>query len=155
MPWIIIIVTLAVVVAVMAPFVLLYARRRWLTGQGGLFDCACQLEGKQGPAWVLGVARYRGEQLEWFRSFSASLRPHLVLPRVETGYVHQRVPAGLEAIALFEGSVVVTLRDRLSGNTRLLAMASDEVLALMSWLESAPPGSHYLPTSGDTPPGLS
>jgi hypothetical protein len=58
---------------------------------------------------------------------------------------------GLEAIALFEDSMIVTLRDRVSGRTSALSMAPEEVLALMSWLESAPPGSHYLPTSADSP----
>ncbi|AQP47222.1 hypothetical protein BW730_06595 [Tessaracoccus aquimaris] len=151
MPWQIVIVTIIVVAVVMLPFVALYLRRRWLTGQGGLFDCAYQLPDAPGPAWVLGVARYRREQLEWFRAFSLSLRPKHVFPRVGTTYVHQRTPQGLEAIALFEGSLIVTLRDKATGSTSALSMASDEALALMSWLESAPPGSHYLPGSADSP----
>ena len=151
MPWDIVVLTLVCVVIAMLPFALLYLRRRWLTGQGGLFDCAYQVDSDQGAAWVLGVARYRREQLEWFRAFSLSLRPKVVFQRVTTMYVHQRVPQGLEAIALFEGSVIVTLRDRVTGTTCALSMASDEALALMSWLESAPPGSHYLPSSADSP----
>lgn len=154
MPWGLIIVTVIVIAVAMTPFVLLYLRRRWLTGQGGLFDCAHQIETKQGSAWVLGVARYRREQLEWFRAFSLGLRPQLVLPRVTTGYVHQRQPQGLEAIALFEGSTIVMLKDRITGATNAFGMARDEALALMSWLESAPPGSHYLPSSGDSPSGV-
>lgn len=150
MPWDILLVTLVVVAVILVPFVLLYIRRRWLTGQGGLFDCAFQVQGVPGPGWMLGVARYRGEQLEWFRSFSISLRPRLVFPRMTTAYVHQRIPQGLEAIALFEGSVVVTVQNRTTGATDALAMASGEALALMSWLESAPPGSSfYLPVSPD------
>lgn len=150
MPWQIVIVTIIVVVVVMAPFALLYLRRRWLTGQGGLFDCAYQLP--SAPAWILGVARYRREQLEWFRSFSMSLRPRHIFPRSTTAYVHQRSPQGLEALALFEGSVIVTLQDRATDTTWSLAMAADEALALMSWLESAPPGSRqYLPGSADSP----
>ena len=151
MPWDIVVLTLVCVVIAMLPFALLYLRRRWLTGQGGLFDCAYQVDSDQGAAWVLGVARYRREQLEWFRAFSLSLRPKVVFQRVTTMYVHQRVPQGLEAIALFEGSVIVTLRERVTGTTCALSMASDEALALMSWLESAPPGSHYLPSSADSP----
>lgn len=152
MPWQIIALTIIVIVVVMAPFALLYLRRRWLTGQGGLFDCAYQLPDAAGPGWVLGVARYRGERLEWFRSFSMSLRPRHIFPRTTTAYVHQRIPQGLEALALFEGSVVVTLQNRISGTTSALSMASGEALALMSWLESAPPGSlQYLPGSADSP----
>lgn len=144
MPWDIVLVTLIVVGLVLAPFALLYLRRRWLTGQGGLFDCAYQLhDDAPGGGWVLGVARFRGETLEWFRAFSLGLRPTLVLQRIGTSYVHQRTPQGVEAIALFEDSSIVTLREVASGRTRSLSMARDEVLALLSWLESAPPGSYY------------
>lgn len=150
--WEVVLTALLVIVLVLLPFALLYLRRRWLTGQGGLFDCAYRISDKTpGSGWVLGMARFRGENLEWFRAFSLSLWPKMVFPRVGTTYVHQRQPAGLEAIALFEDAMIVTLRDRASGGTSSLSMSRDEVLALMSWLESAPPGSHYLPGSADTP----
>lgn len=150
--WELLFAALLVIALVVLPFALLYVRRRWLTGQGGLFDCAYLLSEKTpGSGWVLGMARYRGEYLQWFRAFSLSLRPKRIFPRVGTTYVHQRQPAGLEAIALFEESVVVTLRDATSGDTSSLSMSRDEVLALMSWLESAPPGSYYLPGSADSP----
>lgn len=152
MPWDILSAMLIVVAVVLLPFVLLYLRRRWLTGQGGLFDCAHrERDDTPGHGWALGVARYRGETLEWFRSFSLALRPKLVLQRAGTLYVHQRSPEGLEAIALFADSRVVTVKDRVTGHLHTLAMSCDEVLALMSWLESAPPGSHYLPGSADSP----
>lgn len=130
---------------VLLPFVLLYLRRRWLTGQGGLFDCAFRFrEEHPGAGWVLGFARYRGEALEWFRSFSLSLNPKYVFRRTSTAYIHQRCPEGLEAIALFDDSVVVALEDRQTRRVLSLAMSRDEALALMSWLESAPPGTRYL-----------
>lgn len=152
MPWQVVVVTLVCVAVVMAPFVLLYLRRRWLTGQGGLFDCAYRLrDAPAGAGWVLGVARYRGETLEWFRSFSLSLRPKVVFRRAGTQYVHQRAAVGVEAVTLFDDSMIVTLRNRVDAHTSELAMTPDEVLALMSWLESAPPGSHYLPGSADSP----
>lgn len=148
--WDIVITAVVVLALVLLPFVLLYLRRRWLTGQGGLFDCAYQLTEKSpGTGWVLGMARYRGENLEWFRAFSLSVRPKKVFPRVVMAYVHQRPPAGLESIALFEGATIVTLKDRVSGDLASLSMSRDEVLALMSWLESAPPGSYYLPGGGE------
>ncbi len=152
MPWEFVTATLVVVAVILLPFVLLYIRRRWLTGQGGLFDCAHRLRDETpGHGWALGLARYRGETLEWFRSFSLALKPKLVLQRAGTVYVHQRQPEGLEAIALFADSTIITVRDRVTGHLHTLAMSRDEVLALMSWLESAPPGSHYFPGSADSP----
>jgi hypothetical protein len=152
MPWQFIVTTIVIVALILLPFALLYLRRRWLTGQGGLFDCAHRVrDDTPGHGWALGVARYRGENLEWFRSFSLGLTPKLVLQRAGTTYVHQRKPEGLEAIALFADSIIVTVKDRVTGHLHTLAMSRDEVLALMSWLESAPPGSHYLPGSADSP----
>ena len=148
MPWEIVIATLIVIAVLLLPFVLLYLRRRWLTGQGGLFECAYRVrDDTPGAGWVLGVARYRGEKLEWFRSFSLSLSPKVELQRAGTTYLTQRIPTGVEAIALFDDSVVVTLRDRASMRVHTLSMGPDDVLGLMSWLESAPPGSHYVPGS--------
>lgn len=152
MVWQFVATTLVVVAVVLLPFVLLYLRRRWLTGQGGLFDCAHRVrDDSPGAGWVLGMARFRGDHLEWFRSFSFGLKPQMVLQRATTTYLHRRSPEGIEAIALFDSSVIVTVKDRVTARVHTLAMASDEVLALMSWLESAPPGSHYLPSSADSP----
>ena len=152
MPWEIVVTTIIVVFAVLLPLILLYLRRRWLTGQGGLFDCAYRArDDAPGAGWVLGMARYHGEALEWYRSFSISLLPKVVLQRASTAYVDQRSPEAVEAIALFDESVVVTLRDKVSGQGHTLSMAPESVMALMSWLESAPPGSHYLPGSASSP----
>ena len=57
------------------------------------------------------------------------------------------VPAAAESSAGSDTGVVGAA----TGSTSALSMASDEALALMSWLESAPPGSHYLPGSADSP----
>lgn len=152
MVWQFVMTAVIIIAVVLLPFVLLYLRRRWLTGQGGLFDCAHRVrDDSPGAGWVLGMARFRGESLEWFRSFSFGLKPQLVLQRAATTYLHRRSPEGIEAIALFDNSVIVTVKDRATAHVHTLAMASDEVLALMSWLESAPPGSHYFPSSADTP----
>lgn len=147
------VIVVVVVVVVCSPFIALYVRRRWLTGQGGLFDCAYRVSdtGVPGSGWVLGLARYRGDYLEWYRAFSLGLRPSVQFQRGVTTYEHQRPSSGLEAVVLFDESRVVTLRDRVRNREHSLAMDDDSVMALMSWLESAPPGSHYLPHSADTP----
>lgn len=146
------IIVVCVIAILCMPFVGLYARRRWLTGHGGLFDCAYRTgDGVPGSGWVLGLARYRGEQLEWYRAFSLALRPSLQFPRGGTSFTHQRPSSGLEAVVLFDASRIVTLKDRVTLREHSLAMDPDAAMALMSWLESAPPGSHYLPHSADSP----
>lgn len=126
---------------VVVPLVALMLRRRWLTGQGGMFDCALQLFGREpGTGWSLGVARYRGEQLQWFRSFSLSMRPRVVLARGRTEYVGRRPAAGTETVVLFEHSTILTVRDTQTGKEHRLGMAVESAMALISWLESAPPG---------------
>lgn len=146
-------IVLCVVAVLCMPFIALYARRRWLTGQGGLFDCAYRVSdsGVPGSGWVLGLGRYRGDHLQWFRAFSLRLKPSVQFQRGVTTYEHQRPSSGLEAVVLFDESRVVTIRDRVTGREHALAMDPDSVMALMSWLESAPPGSHYLPHSEDSP----
>ncbi len=152
MTWDVVIVVMCVTLLVAMPFLGLYARRRWLTGQGGLFDCAYRItDGVPGSGWVLGLARYRGDHLEWFRAFSLGLRPSVSLRRGMTTYVHQRPASGLEQVVLFEDSHVILVRDRLSSRELNLAMDGDTTMGLITWLESAPPGSHYIPASEDSP----
>lgn len=152
MTWGVVIVVICVTCTVAMPFVGLYARRRWLTGQGGLFDCAYRItDGVPGSGWVLGLARYREDRLEWFRAFSLGLRPSVTLQRGKTTYVHQRPASGLEHVVLFEDSRVILVRDRITSREYTLALDGDTTMGLITWLESAPPGSHYLPTSADSP----
>lgn len=152
MSWDVAMVVVGVTCLVAMPFVGLYSRRRWLTGQGGLFDCAYRVvDGVPGSGWVLGLARLRGDRLEWFRAFSLGLRPAKFFQRGTTTYVHQRPASGLEQVVLFENSQVVSLRDRVTGREHCLAMEGDTSMGLITWLESAPPGSHYIPTSAESP----
>ncbi len=130
------------------PIIALFARRRWLTGQGGLFDCAHRFGNGQ---WNLGFARYRGDALEWFRAFSVSLSPSLIIRRGRSDYVEQRVPTAEETDMLFENSLVVLVRGRHDPASHVLAMEPGNVMGLMAWLESAPPGTHVIPGSADSP----
>ena len=147
---------IAIIVAVtcvcILPFLLLYARRRWLARQGGLFDCAHRMrDGGPGVGWVLGFARYRGDRLDWYRAFSLALRPSCSFSRAGTSWQRRRVATALEEVVLFDNSWIVTIKDRFSEHEHNLAMDLENVLGLMAWLESAPPGSHYLPGSADSP----
>ena len=108
-------------------------------------------DGGPGVGWVLGFARYRGDRLDWYRAFSLALRPSRSFSRAGTSWQRRRVATALEEVVLFDNSWIVTIKDRFSEHEHNLAMDLDNVLGLMAWLESAPPGSHYLPGSADSP----
>ncbi|NLE99318.1 MAG: DUF2550 family protein [Propionibacterium sp.] len=143
--WELLWIGLALVFFVLLPFMALYLRRRWITGQGGVFDCALQLTGQEtGVGWSLGLGRYRGHELQWFRAFSWSLRPRKRFVRGQTHFVARRGPHPLEAVVLFDGSCILTVADSLTGDESNLAMTDEAAVALVSWLESAPPGDYLL-----------
>lgn len=130
----------AALVVLLACLPLMWLRRRWLSSQGGLFDCALQV--REG-AWALGMARYRGDNLEWYRVFSVSFRPRVTFNRRETTWQARRTPSAEESTLLFTDHEVVTLRgvDR-GGQPRpwQLAMGPASATGLMSWLEASAPG---------------
>ena len=118
---------------------LLVVRRRVITRRGGTFDCSLRLgDGPHGKGWVLGVGRYAGESLEWYRVFSYAMRPKRVLSRRDLQVVDRRDPAGAEVFSLLSGAVVVRC---LGGDGPVeLAMTHDTLTGFLSWLESSPPG---------------
>jgi hypothetical protein len=129
-------VTLAVVALALA---LLAARRRWLLGSGGAIDMSLRLRfGRVGRGWALGIGRYTGDDLLWFRVFAVTLRPSRTLSRRGLEVVAQRVPQGAESWAVQSGAVIVECRDR-KGPVHL-AMSAEALTGFLSWLESAPPG---------------
>ena len=129
----------AVVVLGLLALGLLALRRRLLTRRGGTFDCSLRLhEGPHGKGWVLGVGRYNGDDLEWYRVFSYSPRPRRVLARRQLQVLDSREPSGVEVFSLLAGAVVVRCRD--AGGPVELAMGPDSQTGFLSWVESAPPG---------------
>lgn len=117
----------------------LFLRRRVLTRSGGTFDCSLRLrQGRYGKGWVLGIGRYAGDDLEWFRVFSYATRPRRVLVRSELQVLDRRLPKGPEVYALLSGAVIVQCRDESS--TVEVAMSEDALTGFLSWVESAPPG---------------
>ncbi len=128
----------AIAVALLLGIVLIALRRR-VVQRGGSFDCSLRLKQKRfGQGWVLGVARYTGDQLEWFRVFSLSLRPRRVLPRAGLKIVGRREPAYPETLAIMTGHVILELTE--GKNPLELAMSQEAVTGLVAWLEAGPPG---------------
>jgi hypothetical protein len=130
----------AVVVIALLGLVMLALRRRFITRRGGTFDCSLRDGAGQqhGKGWVLGVGRYAGDVLEWYRVFSYSTRPRRVFSRGQLQVVDRREPTGIEAFSLLAGAVVLTCRDD-SGPVEL-GMSPEASTGFLSWVESAPPG---------------
>lgn len=152
MPWwaeILDVVGLLAVIAV-AVFAFLFVRRRMLSRQGGTFECSLRTKtpskasatGARG--WELGLGRYDGESLEWFRVFSFSPRPKAVFDR-SLDVLSRRKPHGAEAFSLYAGHTVVAVRLD-SGSGIELAMSDPALTAFLAWTEAAPPGHDRLLT---------
>ncbi|MBB1253011.1 DUF2550 domain-containing protein [Streptomyces alkaliterrae] len=120
-------------------------RRRLIQRSGGTFDCSLRWEAPaddtadpKGKGWSYGVARYRGDRVEWFRVFSYAPRPRRMLEREAIEVVNRRTPQGEEELALLSDAVVLACRLR---DTRVeLAMSEDALTGFLAWLEAAPPG---------------
>ncbi len=121
---------------------LLVLRRRFISRSGGTFDCSLRLRPaanpKTGQGWTLGIARYSGDTLEWYRVFSYALRPKRVLGRRDLQVVDRREPHGAEVFSLLSGAVVVRCIE--AGGPVEFAMSEDTLTGFLSWVESSPPG---------------
>lgn len=128
--------------------VLLAVRRRYLARQGGTFECSLRLSTTTpGAGWVLGVGRYNGGSLEWFRFFSYSFGPHKSFPRREVRVLETRDPDALEAVSLYAEQRIVSFEMAGEDDPQewSLALSPDSLTGLLSWLEAAPPGLSRLP----------
>lgn len=127
-----------VVLLVLLGFGLLAVRRRLLTRAGGTFDCSLRLRaGRLGKGWALGISRYAGDCLEWYRVFSFATRPRAVLARRDLEIVERRAPTGPEVFAVSAGAVVV--RCHHDGGFVELALSPAALTGFLAWVESAPP----------------
>ncbi|MDP9444537.1 MAG: DUF2550 domain-containing protein [Actinomycetota bacterium] len=119
--------------------VALIARRRWLSRSGGTLDLSLRLRPSPGGrGWVLGLGRYSGDDLQWFRIFSLSLRPKRTLRRSALTVVGRRAAQGREEFALYADAIVVECR--YDGEPLALALSENALTGLLAWLEAAPPG---------------
>jgi Protein of unknown function (DUF2550) len=119
----------------------LVVRRRWLSHGEATFDMSLRLGTAEGARdWTLGVGRYRGDRLEWFRVFSLALRPKRSFERTRFELVASREPDQAEAYALFAGHLVV--QGRVAQLPVELALDREALTALLAWLEAAPPVPH-------------
>jgi hypothetical protein len=117
----------------------LVIRRRWISRAGGTFEFSVRVRStRAGRGWVLGVGRYSGDHLEWFRIFSLAPGPKRVFRRSELEYAGHREAAGAEAYSLYSGHIIVLCHTP-DGQVEV-AMSSDALTGFLAWLEAAPPG---------------
>ena len=122
------------------PLLSLAVRRRALQRGGGTVEVSLRLTARRpGAGWVLGVGRFAGDELQWYRVFSLAPRPRRTLSRRSLSVCRQRPPEGPERYALLDGAVVVECRS--DGGPVVLAMDRSAVTGFLAWLESRPPGA--------------
>lgn len=133
-------VSVALLVVLLVVAVVL--RRRRVERSGG-FDMSLRL-GRDGWAggWAFGVGRYRGERLEWFRTFSLAPRPHTTFTRRQLAVLRRRLPDRREVHDLPPGHVVLVCRA--DATSVELSMAEPSSTAFLAWLEAAPPGQNLV-----------
>ena len=114
--------------------------RRYVLGRQLVsFDCALRKNSVRGAGgWMLGVARYTTDQLEWFRVFTLTLRPGRLFERGLLEVTDRRTRDDSELDSILPGSLVV--RCRYQGEIVELAMSEQAYSGFATWLESAPPG---------------
>lgn len=128
-----------IVVIVLVPLIGLLVRRRVIDRSGGTFDMSINRNAAGIPkGWTLGLAVYRENHLEWFRTFSLSLRPRYRFERGDVRIEGRREPDSDEVHALHDGHLIVGTEN--AAGVRQFAMSANALTGLLSWLESAPPG---------------
>jgi hypothetical protein len=132
---------LALLLAIMAA-VGLVVRRRAIARHGGTFELSHRLSSDDaGRGWALGIGRYSGERLEWFRIFSLWPRPKAVWDRDDLTYDGRRQPMGAEQASLYPDHLVIRC-DSPDGEVEL-AMSAASLTGFQAWLESRPPGTDW------------
>ena len=132
-------VLVTLVIVLVGLWAVVLARRLLLARGVGTFDCSLR-RGTRGGGWVLGVARYEADRLDWFQVLTVSPRPTRSLARERLVILERREQDAVQSYAVLPGWVVVLCAYGTS--TLELAMSEAAYNGLAAWLESAPPGRH-------------
>jgi len=132
-----------VVLLVLLYGLLLVVRRRVLSRHGGTFELSHRMRPDEEPGrgWLLGLGRYSGEELEWFRIFTLAPRPKRTWNRARLSYDAVREPEGLERTVLYPNHLVVDCESP-QGAVEL-AMSRESLTGFQAWLEARPPGTDW------------
>jgi hypothetical protein len=130
------VILLLLVLALVAALVV--RRVQLLRGGGVDVSLRRRLDPPGGSGWHVGVGRYRGDELAWFRLASLWPGPTVVVDRTVLEIVDRRSPTEAEVEAIPAAGVV--LRCRTPARTLELAMAPGVLTGFLAWLEATPPG---------------
>lgn len=120
----------------------LVIRRRAISRHGGTFELSYRVRPHGGGrGWVLGLGRYSGERLEWFRVFSLAPRPKRSWPRESLSYDGSREALTAERMSLYPDHVVIHCQTP-DGEVEL-ALSQASLTGFQSWLEARPPGTDW------------
>jgi hypothetical protein len=138
--WLWLVDSLALVVVLAALVVVgLVVRRRLVARGDSTFDLSVNRHAEAVPeGWTLGVAVYRGNALEWYRTVSFAWWPRYRFERGELAVHERRDPVGAETFALHADHVVVGVQH--ASGVRQMAMSPSALTGLLAWMESSPPG---------------
>lgn len=116
------------------------AVRRYLLERGG-GTVECHLRGGAGDDWRIGLGRYAGDELRWYRIFDLRPRPNLLVSRRGLVVSGRRPPSESELSDLPADVLVVDCHWPATGRSVELAMGDLELTGFLAWAESSPPGT--------------
>jgi len=132
-----------------AVFVTLLLRQLILRRRGATVHCALRLGvGASTHHWHTGVARYTGEDFEWFRLLSLSYQPQHVFVRRSIEIGARRYPRHAETFLVPHGAAIIDCAVITRQGTHMdveLAMSEAATTGLLAWIESSAPGAHSHP----------
>ena len=144
-PWVDVLDAFGLVVAVVLVYgISLVLRRRLLSRHGGTFELSHRMgevDAGASGSWVLGLGRYTGDDLEWFRVFTLSPRPKRTWRRSQLAFDEVRDPAPSERDVLYPDHLVVSCGS--PQGVVDLAMSRASLTGFQAWLESRTPGSDW------------
>jgi hypothetical protein len=120
-----------------------YVRRGFLQRDGG-FDMCVRGNSHEGWAggWAFGIGRYRGESVEWFRTFSFAVWPKRSFRRIDLSVERRRVPDIEESYELPADHVILVCV--VADAAVEVSMTEAAATAFLAWLEAAPPGGQFV-----------
>lgn len=134
----------AVLLVLALPLLAVNIRRRLLQRQGGTIELSLRMHSlTPGQGWVLGIGRFEGDDLRWYRVFSLAPGPRRTLSRHDLEVLGRRAPVGGERLALLSGAIVMECSS--AAGPVQIAMSASAVTGFLSWLESRPPGATLPP----------